>query len=247
LALSSMSAGERARVLDVMSYATARLEARLAPWGEDLADDQGDAVAELKREMAVYMPSLTAARELDRGSWRSPDLEVRVAVSCAEAAPEDRCVPAWPLPLDAGMGDGASRARFLAWAVTSPALVEFRDASALETSARQLRERTSLRASTLALVLTERDLALQPVAERAALQEAALRLGRAMAANGGRESTHLESLGRASPSGRVAPWLHLSPTELLVLPRLSAIAQRVAFVHEIEERSTGIVLWARRP
>ena len=37
------------------------------------------------------------------------------------------------------------------------------------------------------------------------------------------DNQKLDALGRAAPTGRVAPWLSVGPNALLVVPRLSAL------------------------
>jgi hypothetical protein len=252
LALASASGRQRAHLLELIDYAAARLEAKLAPWGVDLAEDEGDAVVQLGHELAIYVPSLTAARELDRGAWKGPGLVVRVAADCGRAnvGPDETCAPLWTgaseREVDAPL---VRRGRLLAWAAAGAGIVDLDRAEAFEAGARALRERTNLSGSTLALVLEAADLGLRPVPEREALEAAAGRLGRAMAANRVHErSSHLDALGRAAPAGRAASWLSLGPTSLVVVPRLSAIARRDDFVREIETALGGVPMrWRRKP
>jgi hypothetical protein len=88
----SMSPADRARILEQLDYTTARLEARLSPLDTDFGDD--DPVDELRRSLERHLPTFTAARELERGAWRSADLAVRIAPSCADGkpAPDETCV-----------------------------------------------------------------------------------------------------------------------------------------------------------
>jgi hypothetical protein len=243
LTLASLAPAERQRLLDLVRNATARLETRLSPLGTDLGDDDEDPVKQLRKDAARYMPSLTAARELDRGWWRSADLTVRAAESCLDAKNNEVCVPMYVGRESAGL---EGRARFLAWVVASSAIVEAPTDEAREDAARKLRDRTAMGESTIALVLDQRALAFEPVPERDELSEAARRLGRAMAANERHEETRLESLGRRPPAGRSAPWLQLAPHMLLVVPRLSAAVRREEFATEIDSIAKPFT-WVYRP
>ena len=54
-----------------------------------------------------------------------------------------------------------------------------------------------------------------------------------MAANGVDDTKDLEAFARAVRGERVAPWLRLSPTQVLVVPRLSALGRRDELRREI--------------
>ena len=223
LAGASMSPAERRRVLELVEYATTRLEAKLSPLDTDF--DDGDPLAQLSAALAPFMPSFTASRELERGAWQSDDLAVRVAASCkaASLAQGERCVALWPT--DAAPRDDGARARFLAWAVSHAKVVDLGTRERAERCARVLRDRAPLESLPIALVLLDDDLSLHPTAERAALQVAARRLGEAMAASGVHDTRGLAGFTRAPRDERVAPWLVLSRTEVLVIPRLSALSR----------------------
>jgi hypothetical protein len=243
----SMSPADRARILEQLDYTTARLEARLSPLDTDFGDD--DPVDELRRSLERHMPTFTAARELERGAWRSADLAVRLAASCADGKPaaDETCVSLW----NDREGDGppalGRRARFLAWAASRAVVADLGTRERVAECARKLRERTSANASTVALVLTNDDLTLLATPDRAALHEAARRLGAAMAANGRRDTKDLEAFANAIPEDRAAPWLALPATALVVVPRLSAIADTDGFRKEIEAVAGAQVRWIHGP
>jgi len=250
LAIASLSPSERTRIVNELRYVTARLEARLSPLAIDL--DDGDPVDSLRRSMSAYAPSYAAAFSFDRDTWTLADLTVRVVASCDRAHLDDgaSCISLW------GKHDTkqnvAERARFAAWPVAHAAVVELNSSSSTEQAAGRLRERTSLQQSTIALVLMDRDLALEPVAERPELEAAAKRLGAVIAANHIDQPEHFESLGHtqpsARPSERVAPWLRVSPNAIVVVPRLSALAKLDSFGIEIEQAiRDGSARWIHRP
>ena len=231
LAVSALATEERQRLLELLDYTTARLEAKLSPLATDF--DDGDPVAQLRASLAPYLPAFTAARELERGTWQSADLAVRVAASCADAKPAsgERCITLWDP--EKSTGDGARRARFFAWSAAQAVVLDLSTRERAEAHARALRTRATRPSSTVALVLLDDNLALQPSPDRAALQAAAYRLGRAMAANGVDDTKDLEAFARAVRGERVAPWLRLSPTQVLVVPRLSALGRRDELRREI--------------
>ena len=158
----------------------------------------------------------------------------------------ETCLSLWDT--SDGAPDLGRRARFLAWAASRAAVFDVGTRERAEGCARALRERMSEDSSPIALVLTADDLALHPVPEWAALQDAAHRLGRAMAASHVEEATKLEAFARTAPQGRVAPWLALSPSTVLVVPRLSALAMTEALTQEIESvTGRGPFHWSHRP
>lgn len=243
LAVASLSRPERAEVLAAMTYAAARLESSLTPFGEDLGD--GDPIEELEQTIALYAPVLNGARAFEAGRWRSADLDVRVASACPPALPPgEACVSVWSergaQPGTQHTFDGApaalgARARFLAWSVSHARILGLRSEQEARDCAEALRERRRRDSSAMSLVLTKDDLELRPVPERDDLQRAARRLGAAIAASERRNPERLEALGRAAPAGHVTPWLDLDASMVLVVPRLSALARLGDLSREVEE------------
>ena len=225
LVAASLSPADHDHVLELIDFATARLEAQLSPLGTDF--DDGDPVEQLRKSLQPYLPLFTAAHELDRTVWLSDDLEVRIAASCeaAHPTPEERCVPlhdppgAPPAPLE------TRRARFLAWAVSHEKLVDVGSPAAASACAATLRARATEALSPIALVLREDDLALRRGGEPSDLQAAAARLGRALLVSGRDPPKDLEAFARVPREERVAPWLAISSRQILVIPRLSAIGR----------------------
>lgn len=246
LALAALPAHERRAIVEHVTYASARLEAQLSPLGDDFGDD--DALAELNRGLTPYMPALAAARAFDAAAWGSPSLSVRVAASCetAHAAPDETCLSLWD-ETD-GPRQLGGRARFLAWSAAHAAVIDLDDAGAKQRCAEVLRSRVALADSPLALVLGAEDLAVAPNDDRRALEAAALRLGAVMSAGNLSGADSLDAMARPAPSGRAAPWLALSPTQLVIVPRLSAITRLGALADEIEAAAGGAkIRWIHRP
>jgi hypothetical protein len=248
LAVASLSPDERRRVLELMEYTTARLEARLSPLGSDFADDEGEPIDQFRRAMAAYVPSFTAARELERGRWESRDLAVRVEATCtgAKLALGETCISLWDT--EDGPKEIGHRARFLAWAASRAAVLDLGTPDRAAACASALREHAGAASSVIALVLTADDLALRAVPERPSLQEAARRLGRAMAASDVEDKLHLEAFANAVTEGPGVRWLTLSPTAIAVVPRLSAIARPDALASEIDSAAGNrAVRWLHHP
>jgi hypothetical protein len=224
LAAASMAPSDHAHVLELLDLATARLEARLSPLGTDF--EESDPVEQLQRSLQQYLPVFTAARDLERGTWASDDLAVRVSTSCeaAHLAPDERCLPLRDGPGAEPPSPEVKRARFLAWAASHAKIVDLGTPARAAACARTLREKATEALSPIALVLRAPDLALGPSDERATLQAAALRLGRAIVASGREAPKDLEAFARVPKQEAIAPWLALSDTQVVVVPRLSALA-----------------------
>ncbi len=248
LALASLTPTERRKILEGVRYTTARLEARLSPLGDDLGEDDGDPMALFRQGIARYSPALNAARALERGAWRAADVEVRAVASCAGAlvAPGEACVGLWVRA--EGEPAMAERARFLAWAASRSGVLDLGARTNRDACADALRARATDDDGLLALVLGDDDLGLRPAPERPELEEAARKLGRAMAANRIADDGTLDAFARAAPSGSAAPWLTLGPSALLVVPRLSALVRQreVAGAVERAPACAGLT-WTRRP
>ncbi len=248
LALASAPPAERRRLLERMRYATARLEARLSPLGDDLGDDEGDAEDQFRREAARYAPALIAARAIAAESAGRRDLDVRLVARCegSKLAPEETCFALWDAP---GSGPPlAEQARFLVWAASRAAVFELPARDAAEACARVLREKVLDDGSVIALVLTAEDLALRQAPDREELIDAARQLGRAMAANGLRDAHDLDTFAHVTPPGQVAPWLTLSSSSVLVVPRLSALVRVAEIAREVEAATSCKSLrWIHAP
>jgi hypothetical protein len=249
LAGASMSPADRHRILETLDFVRTRIEARLSPLGNDLED--GDPLDELRSVLKPYLPTLTAARELERGSWQSADLAVRIAPSCAAAAVAagESCISLW----DTQDGPPAlgRRARFLAWAAARAVVVDLGNRARAEECASALRLRTRLASSTLALVLLADDLAMRPTPDRAEIQEAARRLSLALASGSSSrdptEKEELAALADARVAMRGSSWLTVPTTAVVVVPRLSAIADVAGLTKEIEAAAGPGARWIHAP
>lgn len=97
---------------------------------------------------------------------------------------------------------------------------------------------TRLTSSTLGLVLLDDDLAMRPTPDRAEIQEAARRLAIALAspdrARASTEHDDLEALAEPRVAIRATPWLTVPASAVVVVPRLSAMAEVAGLTGEIE-------------
>lgn len=245
LAGASLTPSDRAHVLEQIDYARTRLEARLSPLGTDFEDT--DPIEDLRRSLEPYMPTLTAARELERGAWASKDIAVRVAANCqmAKLAPAEICMSLWDTK--DGPRDLGRRARLLAWSASRAVAFDLGTRERALQCARSIREGMKRPTSTVALVLTQDDLALRPDPDRDALQASTRRLGAAMAAAGREGTKTVEALGNATLDERVAAWIDVPPSSLFVVPRLSAITDSEGLRKEIEAAAGGPVQWRHAP
>jgi hypothetical protein len=227
LAAASMSPTERRRLRAALDAFTERLETRAHPLADDFDDTPIDAA--LRDELRTSLPKLTAARALVTGVWRGSYAadEVRAVDGC----PERRlCVDPWAR----GGTDEARRARFLAWPVSAAALLRFDDSHDADAAAARLRARAGARDSRIALVVTadgvDADVARELVAVRTAAARAAALLARSDAEAEPRAL--LDEVARATLPAP-PPWLHLGAGELLIVPRLGAVAALDRFTDEI--------------
>ena len=225
LAVASMAPSDRAHVHELIDFATARLEAELSPLVTDF--DEGDPVVQLQRSLQPYLPLFTAARDLERGTWSSDELAVRIAKTCeaAHLSAHERCLPLRDAPGAPPPSPEAKRARFLAWAASHAKIVDLGTPARAAACTTTLRGKATEALSPIALVLLADDLALRPSNAPAELQAAALRLGRAIVASGREAPEDLEAFARVAKQEQVAPWLVLSDTQVLVVPRLSALGR----------------------
>ncbi len=150
------------------------------------------------------------------------------------------------LAIGAGPPDLGRRARFLAWAASRVVLdLGTRDRAAECASA--LRQATSLPTSSIALVLMDEDLALRPTSDREALRTSVRLLGAAMVASGRRDAKDIDALANATLEERAVPWLVIAASAVVVVPRLSAMADSAGLTKEIEEEAGAPVRWVHAP
>ena len=216
LALGVMRPAARAALRERLT-ATADDELKRAnPLIVDLEGTQTTSRTELAASLRSAVPSVTAALNLLGSPWRAPGIRVELGDACAPAAKQ--CVPLF----DAGL---ARDAAFASWAWSNAMVIHSSDPDALRARAEQP-------GSTIALVISASSGRLDP-GELAALKHQAERaLPHLEEKSAARH--WLEAL-RDAPAGWAQP-LPLGDGEVLVVPRLSALAKLDEFRDEVSRR-----------
>jgi hypothetical protein len=227
LALGGLPPEETTHLREYLAQSTDAAVRRAAPTLFDLGLDDADAASapDPLRQALPDVPAWTAAANVLGAPWSTPGLSVKLGPTCADAAA--RCVPLFAAADD---HDDAlvRRGRALAWSLGNAALLRVPAASraALLQSLRAAQTRPS---STIALVFG---------APRGVLDEAELELLRDHART---------ALAHLPPSSPQRPWLDaftaaraswelpitFDADEVLVIPRLSALARLQEFQAEV--------------
>jgi hypothetical protein len=207
---------------------------RAAPGLFDLGDDPPP---DPLRQALPDLPALTAAANLRGAPWEAPGISVELVPACGAAAA--RCAPLFapaPDPDDVLV----RRGRALAWSLASAALLRV-PASARPALLRSLREAQTRATGTIALVFG---------ASRGTLDEGELDRLRDQARR---------VLAHVAPDAPQRPWLdalgaaradwdlpvELGADQVLVVPRLSALARLRDFASEVA--LAGTFDWVARP
>jgi hypothetical protein len=230
LFLASLPARKRRALLDEIEGLLASLVARRHPLLVDFAEESPERVA---REIQPgLLPLLSAASSLVAGVWSAPDgLVVEALPTGVESADS---VAAWRSKtlVDREL----RRARFLAWPVSCSLLIQFPSVVEVVRASTALREQTVTEGSRFALVV-DRDtkLGIAHFAEWEEYVALAKRVRRFAAREAA--GTLLESLASiADPAaGDLLPWLSLDRNELLLVPRMSVIADERGLVDQVLE------------
>lgn len=177
------------------------------------------------------LPALTAAANVLGTPWSGPGLSVELGPDCNAAA--SRCVPLFAPVAD--RGDAlVRRGRALAWTLGNAALVRV-PAGARAALLRSLRAAQTRPSGTIALVFGEPKGVLDEV-ELDLLREQARR-ARSHIAQDAPERPWLDALG-AARAGWELP-IPLDDNEVLVIPRLSALARLRDFHSEVDLAKTS--------
>jgi len=235
LALAGLPPGELIRLREGMTAFTDDAIRRAAPTlFVDLEDDAASGGAEKQHPALPDVPALTAAANLSGAPWAASEVSVDLGPTCLPASA--RCVPLFAPPTSDGL---ERRARSLAWALTDAAILRVAPEARAAFSS-SLRDK-ALASTTIALVfdasegdLDERQLGpLRDEARRALQHLDAAAPSRAWLATMAKAEAHWKlpvALGR---------------DEILVVPRLSALARLPAF--EADVSAAGELAWVVRP
>ncbi|GMV15670.1 MAG: hypothetical protein HS104_25935 [Polyangiaceae bacterium] len=229
LGVMTLPARERDRVLELMSGLLTALEARTSPTGLDLVS--GDLREELAEVRGWFVPVMNAAQEVIQERWVAHDVAVRILREAARPADGERLLAAWPssTPED----ELARRARFAAWPITGGALVSGLSPGQRERVRDALRARIPSTVSALALVI-DSDLQARrdaPAALRSLQQDCRERQTHLRKVRD-RDAWSLAALAEADDAP-LLPWLPLGTGELLVVPRLGALARSAELRSEV--------------
>ena len=239
--MAAMPPAELGALAGALDELSRRLAIRANPLVEDLEDDSPE--APLGAWLRQHLGALAAASALAQPTWEAGDRDIAVSVarSCA-AAPEPvashparaRCVPLW------GIGDPAEeRARFVAWPVTRAIVLRAPAPDDAALGAEELRA-SNTEGSRVALILLERDAARGDRTEESRVRAAARAVAPHLRGDVGRDAAAILALARDRPSGRLFADLDLSPRDVLVVPRLSSLAERTAFEREVDGRRAAL-------
>jgi hypothetical protein len=228
LALGGLPPGELTRLRELLEESTdAAVRQAAAMLFDRVGLPQDDApVPDPLRQALPDLPALTAAANVMGAPWNTPGLSVKLGPACDAVA--SRCVPLFAPAVD-GEDALVRRGRALAWTLGNAALVRVPAGSraALLGSLREAQTRPS---GTIALVfgapkgeLDEADLALLHEQARRAL---------AHLAPDALQRPWFDALGAARASWELP--IALGYNEVLVIPRLSALARLQDFHSEVE-------------
>jgi hypothetical protein len=240
--MAAMPPTELAALAGALDELWRRLAIRANPFVEDLEDDSPE--APLRAWLRQHFAALAAASALAQPTWETGDRDIAVSVarSCA-ATPEPvtshpvrtRCVPLWGI-----IGDPAEeRARFLAWPVARAIVLRAPAPEDAALGAEELRA-SSTQGSRVALILLERDAARGDRTEESRVRSAARAVTPLLRGDVGRDAAAILAFARDRPGGRLFADLDLSPHDVLVVPRLSSLAERTAFEREVDGRRDAL-------
>lgn len=236
LALGGLPPEELTRLRELLEASTDAAVRRAATMLFDgvgaAAQDAAAAAPDPLRQALPDLPALTAAANMLGGFWSAPGLSVKLEPACDAAA--SRCVPLFAPAVD-GEDALVRRGRALAWTLGNAALLRVPEGSRAA-MLRSLRGAQARSSGTIALVFG---------APRGTLDEAELDLlheqaRRALAhvAADAPQRAWLDALGVARASWELP--IALGADELLVIPRLSALARLQDFHAEVEHAGTSL-------
>jgi hypothetical protein len=245
LTFASISAVRQEEVLDAIEEAITSLDARLNPFAIDLSGYSPEQV--LRRVVPWLLPPWTAARSLARSWFASGDGALTVVLPTKGVPlPEAfRSLDGWDRT-DSSLD--AQQARFLAWATCFAERRRFLNASLCSEARGKLRILAGDVKSTIALVV---DRQVQSVSATSGFSSATQTRLAALQQDCRRALPHtkrFEAIGplcsaiaSGLPPAPILPWLELEDHELLVVPRLGALARLDEFSREIEAVGAGTV------
>jgi hypothetical protein len=238
LALGGLPPEELRRLRKHMAESTDGALRRAAPglFDLDAPPDAGAAVDPLQQSLPD-LPALTAAANVVGTPWEAPGISVHLGAGCEPGA--TRCVPLFGTA--SGEGDSMlRRGRALTWALADAGLLRASAAGRAQLL-HSLREAQLRSAGVAAMVFAASSGNIDP-SELDPLRHEARRSLETLRPDAP-QRPWLEALDQAPASWELP--VALDPDELLVVPRLSALARLPDFVSEVE--AAGTFEWAARP
>jgi hypothetical protein len=229
LALGGLPPEELTRLRECLAASTDAAVRRAAPMLFDVTGSDEDAgpAPDPLRQSLPDLPALTAAANVLGAPWHAPGVSVDLAPACVTSSSEG-CVPLFAPVVDRDEAF-VRRGRALAWSLGNAAALRAREASRASLLA-SLRRAQMEPSGTIALVFE---------ASRGVLDGAKLEVLREEAHEAvahlpveAPQRPWLEALGDA-PAAWALPVV-LDPDEVLVVPRLSALARLGDFRAEVE-------------
>jgi len=197
-----------------------------------LAPDSASPAPDPLRQALPDVPALTAAANVLGAPWNAPGLSVKLGPACDAAAA--RCVPLFAPAAD-GEDALVRRGRALAWTLGNTALLRV-PAGSRAAMLRSLRGAQARPSGTIALVFDAPQGALDEV-ELELLREQARR-ALAHLGPGAPQRPWLEALGAVRATWELP--IALDPNDVLVIPRLSALARLQDFHSEVGLAGTSL-------
>jgi hypothetical protein len=228
--LAGLPPEELPRLRETLAASNAAAVRTAAPALFDLVGSQSPDDADPLRRALPDLPALTAASDLLGAPWSARDILVELGPACAQGT--TRCVPLFSAPATDPL---ERRGRALAWALGNAAILRA-PASTRPALIRALRA-----APTVALVFDS----TQGILDGAQFEQLQVEARRALGhlPPNAAQRAWLESLDRSD-----AHWalpVPLGPDEVLVVPRLSALARLPRF--ESDLNAAGAFEWIVRP
>ncbi len=226
LALASAGPRHRKKTIALLQAALAEIEASATPGLDGLFEPE--AIELLHARRGLLLPKLTAARAMIRHHWTDAELTVTTAPGgfFAWKATTDRRV---------------EHARFLMWPISHALLLRNVPPPSLLAVQEDLANESDSATTSLALIVTP-ELALRrgAPAELARLQADCRRARRLLdrVAPKNPLASALADLAGAT-SEPLIPWIELRANDLLVVPRLGALATRSTWVGEVRKLLTS--------
>jgi hypothetical protein len=241
LVLNAMPEPRRELLAKSLARLIAVVDRKKNPFFVSLDDsEERKAVEEL---IAQTAPAFTAATTLAAGSWSSPegDILVRPVARCTAGR---QCVRLG----DPGAGESERRTRFLAWPVGYAVMLAVAIPAEVDRVAEALRAPGSFQ---IGLVLTSAELhRLRASRALSSLKRDARRLVKVLPKSSARLSAAMASLASAGTGKDELRWLRLPPDNILIVPRLSALATPEQFVADVRSRLAAAgsrVAWLASP